>query len=102
MDRANGVIVRAYLVKGVNTVVHMATLEAVRLGGRFNVICSLTSEPNMVYPQTAMPPYTSRQMTKLANRTCQKVRQDDSTKVSDEVAAQPICARRPQPRDIHN
>jgi hypothetical protein len=45
--RANGFNNRAYLVKGLITVVHSATLEANECLGRFRVICERVLSPNM-------------------------------------------------------
>jgi len=54
---AIGFISRAYLVNGLITVVHNATLEVTVWGGIFKVIWASVPWPNMRNPRIAAPPY---------------------------------------------
>lgn len=62
---AKGANSRAYLVIGVRTVAHKATLVITRPRGRLRVICELTSGPNIFAPMKARVVYRAVTRVKL-------------------------------------
>lgn len=66
---ATGVMVKAYFVNGLTTVVQTAILDATKSWGRFRVNCDSVESPNIRYPMIATAAYKSAQKPKLAKST---------------------------------